>query len=501
KVIDKGFLSTGIRHFYFDKQKPLVWMASESGLIVFNTQTKKSQLYDAGNGLSNSYVYSILPENDTTLWVSTNKGINKVLVHHTANGLAGNLAFTPYTQVDGLQSNEFNTGAFYKSKEGELFFGGVNGINWFTGAHVITNHHKPSVVLTDLRINEKGYAAETAISYLNAITLPYDQNTIHLRFASLEFTNANANLYAYQLEGVDKEWIHNASLNEARYANLPPGNYRFKAVGTNSDGVWNETPLEFSIVITPPYWQTLWFKLLVLLTVIFVSGFVLRFYIRTRIRNKLRELEKQQAVNEERLRISRDMHDELGMGLTKIALLSEVTKQHFTKQTNDVAPLQEITATSRHLTEKMGEIIWTLNPKNDTLDNLGAYLKEHLSELSEMASLDLITVYPDQIPNVKVTNRQRQQILLVTKEGFHNIIRHANAKHVVFSMEVGEDVFFTLEDDGIGFEETPVFESPNGKGNGLHNMAWRMKQIGGSLKIHKRKGGGTVLQYRFALTP
>jgi len=499
EIIDKGFLTTGIRHFYFDKKIPIVWMASESGLIAYNSITKKSTVYDGENGLSNSYIYSILPENDSTLWLSTNKGINRAAIRYGDDNFIKNISFTAYTQVDGLQSNEFNTGAFFSSGDGDLFFGGVNGINWFKGSHIITNHHQPSVVLTSLLVNEKEYQSETAVPYLKNIELQHDQNTINLHFASLEFTNSNGNLYAYQLEGIDKDWIYSNAVNEARYANLPPGEYLFKMRGTNSDGVWNEKPQTISISILPPYWQTTWFKIIAVFIAIAALIIMIRYYIAAKVQNKIKELEKQKAVNEERLRISRDMHDELGTGLTKIALLSEVTKQWFHKYANDFAPLQEITTTSRELTQKMGEIIWTLNPMNDTLDNLAAYLKEHLYELSEAASLDLITSFPNNIPSLKVSNRQRQQILLVTKEGFNNIIKHAKADHVWFSLEIDKEITFTLEDDGIGFKQMPMIDSTNGKRNGLNNMAWRMEQVHGSFIVSDRRGGGTVLHYRISL--
>jgi signal transduction histidine kinase len=211
-------------------------------------------------------------------------------------------------------------------------------------------------------------------------------------------------------------------------------------------------------------------------------------------------MEKQKAVNEERLRISKDMHDELGTGLTKIALLSEVTRQGLS-QIKKESSLAEISNTSRQLTQKMGEIIWTLNPINDTVDNLVSYIKEQLYELSETASLEIKFDFPAHIPAIKISNLQRQQILLVTKEGFNNILKYAEATLVEFTMKLAKDhIVFLLEDNGIGFNKDKVKAATNGRRNGLSNMEWRMLQAGGTFSIDSEPGKGTTLYYMLPLT-
>lgn len=493
QILEEGLHQTGIRAFYFQPHRSLVWMGSENGLIAYHTQKKTYSFYDESNGLSNHYLYSILPETDTTIWVSTNKGLNKAVIHFSPDQTIQKISFHAYTQVDGLQSNEFNTGGFFKSHEGEFFFGGVNGINWFKPDQIVANHFKPNVVLTNLMVNEKEVSGDYAINYLNRIELRYDQNTISFRFASLEFTNAGANEYTYQLQGFDKDWIYSQTGNEARYANLPPGNYVFQVRGSNSDGVWSDQLMTFSIQIHPPFWMTTTFRVVAAVVILAVIGFAIRFYISMLVRNRLKDLEKQQAVNEERLRISKDMHDELGTGLTKIALLSEVSRRAHLQAKAEM-PLQEIANTSRQLTQKMGEIIWTLNPGNDTLDNLAAYLKEQLYGLSEAADLPLDFDFPQKIPAITMTNLERQQILLVTKEAFNNVVKHAQATKVCFSLQLKkDDIVFTLRDNGKGFEVADAKPSTNGKRNGLSNMRWRIEQVGGTLHISSVKEKGTTI--------
>lgn len=496
-VLEQGLAQTGIRHFYFDTAHRLVWMANENGLVAYNSRTQRYQVFGEDDGLSNSYIYSILPENDSCFWVSTNRGLNRVEVKALSPGHINTVHAWPFLQVDGLQSNEFNTGAYYKNGNGEFFFGGVNGINWFRPGQVATNRYQPAVVLTGFTINEKPWQGHLSPAYLQQVSLPYWQNTLRLRFASLEFTNADANLYLYKLEGFDKEWINSSSFNEARYANLNPGRYTFWVRGSNSDGLFSEARALLQLRIVPPYWQTTWFRVGLALLVLGSLAVAGNLYIRQRVRNQVKEMEKQKAVNEERLRISRDMHDELGTGLTKIALLSEVTQKVMQSVKEGNQPLLEIASTSRQLTQKMGEIIWTLNPVNDTLDNLAAYLKEQLYEICEVAGFQLCISYPEIIPQVQMTNMQRRQVFLTTKEGVNNIIKHAVATKVFFSMQVAKDaVEFALRDNGGGFSAEEKKSSVNGKRNGLQNMAWRMAQVGGQLTVTSEKGKGTTLCYR-----
>jgi signal transduction histidine kinase/ligand-binding sensor domain-containing protein len=497
-LLDSGFLNTGIRHFYFSPKHPYAWMATENGLIAWNIKTKDYKVFDETNGMSNSYIYAILPQNDTTLWMSTNKGLNKANVTYSANGNIASVGFQYHTQVHGLQSNEFNTGAFYRSEDGTMAFGGVNGINWFHPAQVITNTYKPALVLTQLRVNEKPFSGDLSVGYLESIELPYHRNTLAFRFAAIEYTNSAANQYAYMLEGFDKDWVYTQTIDESRYSNLPPGSYVFKVKASNGDGVWTDEALRLEVVILKPFWQTWWFRFLLALVLAAVAVLITRLFIAQKVRKKIRELEKQKAVNEERLRISRDMHDELGTGLTKLTLLSEVTRQKL-KQHHESLPLQEISATSRQLTQKMGEIIWTLNPVNDTLDNLAAYLKEQVYEMCERSNLTIDINFPEEIPPLKLTNSQRQQVLLVTKEAFNNILKHAQAKRVQFSLELAHGrISFNLKDDGVGFADSPNIQPANGKRNGLSNMAWRMTQAGGEFHIKSKPGEGTEVRYSIA---
>lgn len=498
RILGSGFVTTGIRDFRLASGKhPLVFAASESGLIVSHLLTGTTRVLDERDGLSNAHLYGILAENDTTLWVSTNRGLNRIGFRYAADGMPAAVWVTVYGEEDGLQSAEFNSGAFARAEDGTFLFGGINGINWFRPTAVRANPYPPTTVLTAVAVNEKPVATDTSAPGLRALELPHDKSTLAIRFAALEYTQPGAALYSYKLEGFEDDWTKPSRIAEARYAGLPPGRYTFLLRAANADGVWNPRPLRLGVTIYPPWWATWWARAGAALLLASGVALGIREYVSTRVRRRLREIEKEAAVNDERLRISRDMHDELGSGLTKIALLSEVTKQKMARAQDgrDVGLLEQITATSRILTEKMGEIIWTLNPAADTLDNLAAYVQEYLSELGDGLMVNIAVRMPEEIPAVRLSNRQRQQILLVTKEAVNNAIKHARASCITVSLVLKDgEAVFKVVDDGKGF--VPAEEGTlAGKRNGLGNMVARMESVGGWCRIHTTPGGGTAVEY------
>ena len=177
-INDVGFRDIPVRHFYKSAQYSILWIASEQGLIAYNEQTKQYRIFDEKDGMPNSFVYAILDQNDSMLWISTNKGITNAKVHYTSNGNV-TAEFVNYGVRDGLQSDEFNTGAYFKDKDGMLYFGGIAGINWFDPRNVKPSPLKASPAISGIYVNDSLYAGDTAV-YVRKIILPYTRNTISL---------------------------------------------------------------------------------------------------------------------------------------------------------------------------------------------------------------------------------------------------------------------------------------------------------------------------------
>ena len=211
----------------------------------------KAEHFSENEGLPNNVVYSVLPDNEGNLWLSTNRGICKfnIKTHKVRN----------YDVFDGLQGYEFNSGAYCKSGKGEMFFGGLNGVNYFYPVEVKDNPFIPSVVITSIISFDQSLPVDGS-----KIKLSYNHNFISFDFVSLDYSNPRNNKYKYILEGFDKSWINAGTRRFANYTNLEPGEYKFRVLGSNNDEVWKDKGAFVSFIIYPPFWKTWWFYISVL---------------------------------------------------------------------------------------------------------------------------------------------------------------------------------------------------------------------------------------------
>ncbi|MEJ2634104.1 MAG: two-component regulator propeller domain-containing protein [Calditrichia bacterium] len=260
-----------------------LWIGTYGGgLNQFNRDEMTFTRYTVEDGLPNNAVYGILEDGKGNLWLSTNKGISKF------NPDTG--TFKNYDENDGLQSNEFNGGAYYKSKSGMMFFGGINGFTMFYPDEVKENQHIPAIVLTDFKMYGKSANFNRAVSEIKQIDLSYKEDFFSFEFAALDFTNPEKNQYAYKLEGFDKDWIYSGNRHYASYTNLDGGDYTFRVKGTNNDGKWNEKGIAIKLLIEPPFWQTWWFRILFVLFFILLGYLIYRIRVRS-IHAQKRKLE------------------------------------------------------------------------------------------------------------------------------------------------------------------------------------------------------------------
>ena len=256
------------------------------GLNKFNPKTGAFKYYTSKDGLSSDALYGILADENGNLWISSNKGLSRFNPH--------NNSFKNFTASDGLQGNEFNGGAYFKNKDGEMFFGGINGLNSFYPQNIKDNDYIPQVIITSFQKFNQEVKLDKPISEIKDIKLTYQDYVFSFEFASLDFAAPQKNKYAYKMEGLDKDWIFTSSDKRfASYTTLKPGNYTFRVKGTNSDGLWNEEGASINILIAPPYWRTWWFNMLISFLVI-VFGFI--FY-KNRLKNIRMKVELKTAHN------------------------------------------------------------------------------------------------------------------------------------------------------------------------------------------------------------
>jgi ligand-binding sensor domain-containing protein len=266
-----GGLSSNYIFCMHEDSRGLFWLGSwGAGLIKFDPERKTFTSYSTRDGLPSDAIYGILEDKSGKLWFSSNNGLARFdpVTAECKN----------YSIRDGLQSNEFNGGSFFQSSHGEMFFGGINGFNAFFPDEIQDNPHIPPVVITSFRKMNREVRLDRPLSEVKKLKLSHRDYFFSFEFAALDYTAPEKNRYAYKMEGLDQEWITtSAHQRVAQYTTLPPGRYTFRVRGSNNDGVWNEEGRAIAITITPPFWQTRWFQILILLA---AGGTGLYFYLR-----------------------------------------------------------------------------------------------------------------------------------------------------------------------------------------------------------------------------
>lgn len=250
--------SNSVYALYLDEPNGILWAGTSGGLNRLEISTGQWKTYNNRCGLASNTVVGIQPDGVSGLWVSTTRGLSRF------DAVLG--TFRNYDARDGLQGNQFNIASTARAADGEVFFGGPNGVNFFHAEDIFNNIYEPKVLFTGLELFNLPVAVDgeiltQPIEYTSSITLRHDQSIFTIEFAGLSYQNTSRNLYRYQMEGFDKGWSPPKTVRRATYTNLPPGTYTFLVHATNNDGQWNRTPAQLKIVILPPWWQTWWFRL------------------------------------------------------------------------------------------------------------------------------------------------------------------------------------------------------------------------------------------------
>ena len=462
-----------------ERRAGFLWIGSGKGLIHFDCNSHQYQLLDEKDGLANSYVYGVLEDSLGGTWLSTNHGLSYYSPKENK--------FTNYTYQDGLQSNEFNTQAFYKSPSGYFYFGGIRGFNWFRPSLAPNDQIKPMAAVTAIEINGKALPWDSSFVYTHSITLPYDKNYLAFHFAALDYTRPDANRIQYTLKNWDAGWV--ATFNKfARYANLPPGDYTLLLKVSNPSGQWSDEE-KIHITITPPYWKRTWFILLYIFLFVALITMITYRISQARSIKKVRLLEKQIAIDTERNRISADMHDEIGSSITHIALFSELIQTQHKTDTELKNDIKSIAVTARKLVQTMGDIIWALNPQNDTMEVLLIYIREQAQQYFDGMEILFRIEFPTEVPHILLSNAIRRNLYLVTREGLNNALKHSGASEIILKLEIFKKNYcFIINDNGTGMP------SADKQGNGIKNLIKRMEDIGGTIEwVTSEKG--TIMKY------
>jgi ligand-binding sensor domain-containing protein/signal transduction histidine kinase len=452
-------------------EKDIIWVgAYGGGLNRFDLKTGKFKCYTETEGLANNVVYGILEDCEGNLWMSTDQGISKF--HPQTE------TFVNYDLKDGLQGNEFCLGSYFKDKNGDLYFGGANGLNGISGGNNC-NHLPPEVVLTSVKVYNKELDLKQSLSETQYISLNHNQNSLTFEFVALHYKNSLKNQYACYLDGFDRQWINLGNRRSVSYNDLEPGHYVFKVRATNCDGVWNDKARELIVNISWPFWKTTWFYALM-----FVVAFFSAYYYRQSGIEHALQIERVRASEREAIRqkVAADFHDVLGHRVTKIALSGRMLQQQYAADYDpDSKLLGSITENADALFREIKDFIWELDPTKESLQEFIIYLKNFSDTLFD--NTDICFSVQSEIAgfeNFLLPMEWRRHLLALYKEAMNNVLKHSKGcRTVVLGVGFdGKELRVFLSDDGCGFDpDAPA------RGNGVKNMRNRADKLGGSLDV------------------
>jgi ligand-binding sensor domain-containing protein/signal transduction histidine kinase len=489
---EQGFTSANARSLLRDRDGTIYVGSDGEGL--FRHAAGRFSNFNRTDGLPSDSISSLIADTEGHLWMGTDNGIFACASAWLADyerGRSATLLGLRLGLAEGLASRSSSgSGQPVPSRtaDGRVWFPNMRGLAVFEPRSVTVA--RPAAPLLIEAMLADGVEILPAANGERRV--PSSTRRFEFNYTAPELTTPQALRFRHRLEGMDSDWVDAGVQRVAQYSQLPPDNYRFRVMVGGADGQWREsaTPLAFRVV--PRLWELRWVQ--VAAGVLVLAGAIAAFAwgAHRRLQRRLERLELQQALETERRRIARDLHDDLGARLTEIVLLGELAKRG--EQTPGALQGQVggITQKVRQLVTAMEEVVWTVNPKNDSLPNLAGFLADSTERFLAPAELSCRVDVAADLPPVPVKAQARHNLLLAVKEALNNAARHAAASQVRLGVHLeGHTLRITVADDGRGFDP----QTPARRGNGLANLYSRLESVGGRTEITSAAGRGTTVRF------
>ena len=505
-----------------------VWIGTPDGLNRFNPNTGSFKRYYEKDGLPNNFIKGLVIDKSGALWVTTNNGVSQ---YDYRQG-----TFKNFTKADGLQGNEFSERAVLNTKSGALLMGGTRGFNIVYPEKIAVNKIVPDVLITDLKIFNKSAVPGDVNSPLiknitetKSLTLTSKLSVLTFYFAVMDFSASEKNQYAYKMENFDREWIYSGKKGEATYTNLSPGEYVFRVKGSNNDGLWNETGTSIGITILPPWWNTWWFRLILVFTIMSILAFI--YFSRVqRLKNQKILLEKSVAIKTAELYelnaskdkffsiIAHDLKNPFNTIIGFSDILIEEIRSGYRERIEEYAEaINNSAVQTLRLLENLlewansqtGNILF--KPATIKLDEL---LNEEFRMLSDMAmakNIQIKSSFPDNLTIIADKN----MIKTVLRNLISNAVKftHKNGMVEVKARKDNKNVEISVSDNGIGMTKETISklfrldanlstngtENEKGTGLGLFLCKEFIEKHGGKIWVESESGKGSIFKFSLPL--
>lgn len=497
-----GLSSDFVQCLYLDASDGALWIGTaESGINRYKNGRFTS--VTSANGLRDDVICHIEDDGLGYFWISSQRGIMRVAkaeLNRCADGSLASVRCMSFGESDGLPSEQ-SAGGFQptgcRTANGLLWFATVKGIVAIDPANVRTNQLARPFV-EELRVDDRSVTGGAA----EAVKIPAGRRRFDFEYTAISLAAPERALFKYRLEPLEREWIGPTMKRTASYSHIPPGNYTFRVVASNSDGVWNGTAATLGFTLLPLFYQTMWFRVLAIVVATVFVGLAALLVTRQRYRSRIELAERQRGIERERARIAQDIHDDLGSSLTRIILLSQSARGDLDSPALAASDLDRIYDTARNLTRSLDEIVWAVNPRHDTLDSLATYLGKFAQDFLGAANLRCRLDLPVRLPAWPLTAETRHNVFLAFKEALNNAVKHAHATEVRVSLTL-KDAAFTLivEDNGRGFSPPSAPAATTNTEDGLQNMRKRLADVGGRCEIYSQPNKGTRISFHVRVEP
>jgi ligand-binding sensor domain-containing protein/signal transduction histidine kinase len=504
-----GLPDNSVTALYGDNERNL-WIGTTSGGLCRNFGGRFTT-YNAKHGLFSDEIFEIVEDDYGWMWMSCSKGIFRVrkkdfdaFDQHSRDSIVS----IAYGKADGMESAQCNGAAkpgAWKSRDGRLWFPTTKGLVAVNPKIEIQDTPPPvfieEVIGDGKSIMAGGLGTERHFSAFQShngnlangtIQIPPGRGELEFHYTALNFQTPEKSRFKYKLDKVDRQWVEAGNRRTVHYNNIHPGHYTFQVIACNSDGVWNEKGASLAIVVLPHFWQTPWFYAVIALVAVGGVYSAARYMTKVRMQRNLELLKQQNAIERERGRIAKDIHDDLGSNLTRIMMLGERAHDDLNNPQELDTHVKKIVDCARDTVQTLDEIVWAVNPENDTLDGLVTYINLYISQFFESTSIICRLEMPIEISGIRLDAEIRHDLFLMVKEALNNILKHSGATEVrVRISEDGASVKIVIEDNGRGFAETN--NNSVRKGHGMENMRRRSENFGGEILVASVPAQGTRL--------
>ncbi|HEY0679194.1 MAG TPA: two-component regulator propeller domain-containing protein [Chitinophagaceae bacterium] len=381
-----------------------IMLIAAGGLNIYNTRTKKVTYLTSTDGLPSSHIMSMLKDDSGFVWLGMKNGLCRLNL--------SNRSINYYDRYDGMVNDNFGISAAKRLKDGRFLFGTNKDFVVFNPTGIVKSDIPPDVTITDFKLSDKSLRLDSLLA-LEAIELTYDNNSIVIDFASLTNLPQNKFTYHYMLEGVDKDWIKSEKVTRAIYPFIAPGKYNFKIRAENPEGKFSARTTELTIDVSPPFWQTWWFYSLLALA----TATILYLLDRERMKRK-------EAIQKMRSNIAGNLHEDINTALSNINILSEMAKLKADKEPEKSKEfIEQIHTRSNNMILAMDDMLWSIDPDNDSMPKTVLRMKEYIDELNNSYDTDIKMLIDDKVNALKLGMEFRHEAFILFKESILGLMK------------------------------------------------------------------------------